>query len=105
MPRPNSRDPETDPRAFLGEELARARVAAGFSSQQALADHLGFDRPVVGKAESGGRPPTAEVLSPGAVRAIWIMTISLGWRRLPGARTGRSSRGSWSGWRRNSSPR
>jgi transcriptional regulator with XRE-family HTH domain len=62
MPRPNSRDPETDPRAFLGEELARARVAAGFTSQQALADRLGFDRSVVGKAESGGRPPTVEVL-------------------------------------------
>ncbi len=62
MPRPNSRDPETDPRAFLGEELARARGAAGFSSQQALADHLGFDRSVVGKAESGDRPPTPEVL-------------------------------------------
>jgi transcriptional regulator with XRE-family HTH domain len=64
MPRPNSRDPGTDPRAFLGEELARARVAAGFSSQQALADHLGFDRSVVGKAESGDRPPTPEVLRP-----------------------------------------
>jgi transcriptional regulator with XRE-family HTH domain len=62
MPRPNSRDPETDPRAFLGEELARARLAAGFSSQQALADQLGFDRSVVGKAESGGRPPTPNVL-------------------------------------------
>src|SRR6202167_5334349 len=62
MPRPNSRDPETDPRAFLGEELARARLAAGFSSQQALADHLGFDGSVVGKAESGDRPPTPEVL-------------------------------------------
>jgi transcriptional regulator with XRE-family HTH domain len=62
MPRPNSRDPETDPRAFLGEELARARLAAGFSSQQALADHLGFDRSVVGKAESGDRPPTSDVL-------------------------------------------
>jgi transcriptional regulator with XRE-family HTH domain len=62
MPRPNSRDPETDPRAFLGEELARARLAAGFSSQQALADHLGFDRSVVGKAESGDRPPTLDVL-------------------------------------------
>src|ERR1700733_3363951 len=62
MPRPSSRDPETDPRAFLGEELARARMAAGFSSQQALADHLGFDRSVVGKAESGDRPPTPEVL-------------------------------------------
>jgi transcriptional regulator with XRE-family HTH domain len=62
MPRPNSRDPETDPRAFLGEELARAKAAAGFSSQQALADHLGFDRSVIGKAESGDRPPTPEVL-------------------------------------------
>ena len=62
MPRPNSRDPETDPAAFLGDELARARLAAGFSSQQALADHLGFDRSVVGKAESGDRPPTPDVL-------------------------------------------
>ena len=62
MPRPSSRDPESDPRAFLGEELARARLAAGFSSQQALADRLGFDRSVIGKAESGGRPPTPEVL-------------------------------------------
>ena len=51
-------------RAFLGDELARARLAAGFSSQQALADHLGFDRSVVGKAESGDRPPTPEVLRP-----------------------------------------
>jgi transcriptional regulator with XRE-family HTH domain len=62
MPRPNSRDPETDPAAFLGDELARARLAAGFNSQQALADHLGFDRSVIGKAESGDRPPTPEVL-------------------------------------------
>jgi hypothetical protein len=38
------RDPETDPRAFLGRELRRARVAAGFSSQDALAARLGFDR-------------------------------------------------------------
>jgi transcriptional regulator with XRE-family HTH domain len=64
MPRPNSREPETDPRAFLGDELARARMTAGFSSQQALADQLGFDRSVIGKAESGDRPPTPEVLRP-----------------------------------------
>jgi transcriptional regulator with XRE-family HTH domain len=63
MPRPNSRDPETDPAAFLGDELARARLAAGFSSQQALADHLGFDRSVIGKAETGDRPPTPDVLA------------------------------------------
>ena len=65
MPRPNSRDPETDPAAFFGDELARARLAAGFSSQQALADHLGSDRSVIGKAETGERPPTADVL------AVW----------------------------------
>jgi transcriptional regulator with XRE-family HTH domain len=63
VPRPNSRDPETDPAAFLGDELARAREAAGFKSQQALADHLGFDRSVIGKAETGERPPTADVLA------------------------------------------
>src|ERR1035438_10123698 len=61
-PRPHSPDPTRGPRAFLGDELARARLAAGFSSQQGLAEHLGFDRSVVGKAESGDRPPTPEVL-------------------------------------------
>jgi transcriptional regulator with XRE-family HTH domain len=60
MPR---RDPETDLKAFLGDELRRARVAAGFSSQEALAAKLGFDRSVLAKAETGDRPPTAEVLA------------------------------------------
>ena len=58
-----SRDPETNPAAFLGGELRRARVAAGFSSQEALAARLGFDRTVVAKAETGQRPPTVDVLS------------------------------------------
>ena len=57
------RDPETNPAAFLGGELRRARVAAGFSSQDALAAKLGFDRTVVAKAETGERPPTVDVLS------------------------------------------
>src|SRR5260221_8251707 len=57
------RDPETDPKAFLGEELRRGRVAAGFSSQEALAARLGFDRSVVGKAETGDRAPTDDVLA------------------------------------------
>lgn len=57
------RDPETDPRAFLGGELRRARVAAGFSSQEALAARLGFDRTVITKTETGDRPPTADVLA------------------------------------------
>jgi transcriptional regulator with XRE-family HTH domain len=56
------RDPETDPRAFLGSELTRARKAAGFSSQDALAARLGFDRTVIAKAETGDRPPSDEVL-------------------------------------------
>jgi transcriptional regulator with XRE-family HTH domain len=56
------RDPETDPRAFLGRELRHARLAAGFSSQEALAARLGFDRTVIAKAETGDRPPTDEVL-------------------------------------------
>jgi transcriptional regulator with XRE-family HTH domain len=58
-----TRDPETNPAAFLGAELRRARVTAGFSSQEALAARLGFDRSVVAKAETGQRPPTAEVLA------------------------------------------
>jgi transcriptional regulator with XRE-family HTH domain len=56
------RDPDTDPKAFLGRELARARKAGGFSSQDALAARLGFDRTVIAKAESGERVPTDEVL-------------------------------------------
>ena len=56
------RDPDNDPRAFLGAELARGRKAAGFSSQDALAARLGFDRTVVAKGETGDRPPTDEVL-------------------------------------------
>ena len=51
------------PREFLGKELCRARVAAGFSSQQALADHLGFERTTVAKAESGDRVPSDPVLT------------------------------------------
>jgi transcriptional regulator with XRE-family HTH domain len=57
------RDPETDPRARLGDELRRARAAAGFSSQETLAAKLGFDRSVIAKAETGERPPTPDVLA------------------------------------------
>lgn len=57
------RDPETDPRARLGDDLRRARMAAGYSSQEALAAKLGFDRTVITKAETGDRPPTPDVLA------------------------------------------
>jgi transcriptional regulator with XRE-family HTH domain len=46
---------------FLGALLRRARVAAGISSQDALAERLGFDRTVIAKAESGQRPPSPDV--------------------------------------------
>jgi transcriptional regulator with XRE-family HTH domain len=61
MPRPNGRDPETDPAAYLGQQLRKARLAAGFASQDALAAALGFERSTITKAESGARAPTDEV--------------------------------------------
>ena len=54
-------DPESNPASFLGAELRRARVAAGFSSQEALAAKLGYDRSVIAKAETGERPPSPDV--------------------------------------------
>lgn len=36
-------------------------MAAGFSSQEALAAKLGYDRSVIAKAETGERPPSPEV--------------------------------------------
>lgn len=61
------RDPAASPPAFLGDELRRARLAAGYSSQEALAGKLGFDRTVVAEAETGERPPTQDVLEAWAV--------------------------------------
>jgi len=54
-------DPERNPAGFLGAELRRARLAAGYSSQEALAVRLGYDRSVIAKAETGERPPSPEV--------------------------------------------
>jgi transcriptional regulator with XRE-family HTH domain len=64
-------DPETSPAAFLGDELRRARMAAGFSSQDSLAAKLGFERTVIAKAETGQRPPTADLL------AAWCQACGL----------------------------
>jgi transcriptional regulator with XRE-family HTH domain len=66
-----ARDPETNPAVFFGKELQRARVAAGFKSQDALAVRLGFDRTVITKAESGRRPPSDDVLT------VWCETCGL----------------------------
>lgn len=59
----SQRDPNTHLGAFLGRRLQRARVKAGFASQEALAGKLHIDRTVIAKAESGERPPTPEVLA------------------------------------------
>ena len=63
-------DPESNPASFLGAELRRARVAAGFSSQEALAAKLGYDRSVIAKAETGERPPSPEVAE--ALQAVLL---------------------------------
>ena len=46
---------------FLGAVLRRARLAAGITSQDELADKLGYERTVIAKAESGQRPPSPDV--------------------------------------------
>jgi transcriptional regulator with XRE-family HTH domain len=63
MPRPNGRDPEADPAAYLGKQLRKARIAAGYGSQDALAAALGFERSTITKAESGARAPTEDVFN------------------------------------------
>lgn len=63
MPRPNGRDPRSDPAAFLGAQLRGARLAAGYTSQDSFAAVLGFDRSTITKAETGSRPPTDEVFA------------------------------------------
>jgi len=94
-------DPDSNPAAFLGAELRRARVAAGFASQEALAVKLGYDRSVIAKAETGERPPTPEVadaldaeLFPEGRPGSWA-----GWRSWRAALTGRYRAGSRAGLR------
>jgi transcriptional regulator with XRE-family HTH domain len=60
---PHEGDARTNPKVFLGNRLRRARIAAGFNSQDLLAVKLGFDRTVITKAETGGRVPTPDVLA------------------------------------------
>jgi transcriptional regulator with XRE-family HTH domain len=56
----NDRNPQTNPAAFLGAELRRARNGAGITQDQ-LAGRLGYDRSVIAKAETGERPPSPDV--------------------------------------------
>lgn len=52
-----SRNSETDPRAYFGNKLRTGRLAAGFSSAASLATELHCERSVIAKAETGERPP------------------------------------------------
>lgn len=54
---PQSRNAETDPRAYFGNKLRGGRIAAGFTSAAALATELHVERSVIAKAETGERPP------------------------------------------------
>lgn len=69
----SERDPDRDPAAFLGAAICRARLAAGFETQDQLARKLGFERSVVAKAESGERPP-----SPAVAAALEALLPDLG---------------------------
>ena len=91
-----------NPKSFLGEELRRARIAAGFTSQEALAAKLGYDRSVIAKAETGDRPPSPDVAA--ALQAELFprragRACGPDWRRWPGGMTGRSRAGSRAGWK------
>lgn len=63
MPRPNGRDPEADPAAYLGKQLRKARLAAGYASQEAFAAVLGFERTTITRVESGNRVLAEEVFN------------------------------------------
>lgn len=93
------RDPETNPAAFLGAELRRARMSAGFSSQDALATRLGFDRTVVAKAETGSGPRRSRFWPPGVRHASLMRNCSGAWPRWRGVPTARCRRGLRTGWK------
>jgi transcriptional regulator with XRE-family HTH domain len=61
--RTQSRDPNVELSAFLGQQLKEIRVDAGYRSQEDLASIINKDRSVIGRAESGESPPTDAVLA------------------------------------------
>jgi transcriptional regulator with XRE-family HTH domain len=90
----NDRDPRSDLGAWLGEELRRVRVAAGFRSQDQLARRLGFERTVITKIETGDRPPSADVAG-----ALVTLFPELGGGRFAElAEVARRANGKFPGW-------
>ncbi len=72
----NERDPKSDLAVWLGEQLREARLAAGMTSQDALARDLGYDRTTINKVETGASPASDDL----AVRIA---------KRFPGAAGGK----------------
>ena len=90
----SDRDPRSDLVAWLGEEVRRARLAAGLKSQDQLARRLGFDRTVITKIETGERPPSAEV-----AEALATLFPGLGGGRFAElAEVARRAFGKFPGW-------
>lgn len=58
MSRPNSRDPEKDPAAALGQTLRRLREAAGIPTWAAAGARIGYGEDLIRKAESGAQVPS-----------------------------------------------
>jgi transcriptional regulator with XRE-family HTH domain len=57
------REAGSHPATFLGDELKRARITARFTTHDALAAKMGYDRTLITKIESGERLPTVDVLT------------------------------------------
>lgn len=71
----------TDPAVFLGQELAKMRVAAGYETQDEFAraplglaprSTMGLERSTISKIETGDRPPTPPLL------ATWLRACGKG---------------------------
>jgi len=56
--RPNSRDPEKDPAAALGQTLKRLREAAGIPTWAAAGTRIGYGEDLIRKGESGAQVPS-----------------------------------------------
>ena len=71
----------TDPAVFLGAELTRLRVTAGYETQEEFARApagpgsratMGLERSTISKVETGDRPPTPAIL------ATWLRSCGAG---------------------------
>ncbi|HUN35025.1 MAG TPA: helix-turn-helix transcriptional regulator [Trebonia sp.] len=57
MPRPNSRDPESDPAAAFGDALRRLREAANITTQGAAGKRQNYSHHTISRWETGAKVP------------------------------------------------